>query len=453
MLTIRGRTAQPSMPLRAPLCLVTCAAALLCANAWAQPASTAEPIPLEALEALTPAALIAALEASNPNLQSVAAAAEAAALRVAPAGALADPMFTYAIAPNSIGSEINVRHTGQFSQPLPWPGKRDLRQAVASHRAEAAAQKFEVTRLELVAKAQHSFAEWHFLYRAIEINTATAELLTELTRVAETRYAAGRALQQDVLQAELETVLLQERLLMLEHERIGLRARINALLNRAAAAPLPPPADIATPIALPGIEALRQNAAIGHPEIRQIEAQVAATSSQRDLADKAFRPDFSANVGYIGTLDPDEKRLQIGLSINIPIYREKRRAELDAANADLRRDQYALTAQRVEILAALESAYAHTHHAIEVVQLYETRLLELAAQNLEAAFSDYRSGAGQFSNVVEAERRLLETRQGYERARADYWRMRAELDLAAGGTLETAAATASLISTGSQRAQ
>jgi outer membrane protein TolC len=451
MSTICGHTAHALIPSKASPWLICCVALLLGTDARAQAGVSGDGESLETLALLTPDALVAAIEANNPDLLSAAAAAEAAALRIEPARALADPMLSYAIAPNTIGSDINVRHIGQFSQPLPWPGKRDLKQAVASHHAEAAAQELEATRLDLLASAQRSFAEWHYLHRAIEINSATHELASELMRVAEGRYAAGRALQQDVLQAELETVLLQERQLALEHERISLRARINALLSRAPEAPLPPPAELAAPPPLPGIQVLRRRAEITHPEIRRIEAQVAATSSQRDLADKAFLPDFSANLGYVGTLDPADKRLQIGVSINVPIFREKRRAELDAANAELRRDQYALAARRIEILAALESAYTHTHHAIEVVRLYETRLLELAGNNLDAALADYRSGAGQYIHVGEAERRLLQTEQGYERARADYWRMRAELDSAAGGALSAAGDTVHAMPEASRR--
>jgi len=442
MSTTCGRIAHVTMPRKASAWWIV-AVALLGTNAWTQ---TGPPDrgSISALDALTPGALVDAIEANNPDLLSAAAAAEAAALRVEPAGALADPVLTYAIAPHTIGSDVDTRHIGQLSQPLPWPGKRDLRERVAGHRAEAAVQEFEVTRLDLIASAQRSFAEWHYLHRAIEINDASRELLFELTRVAEARYAAGRASQQDVLQAELENVMLEERQLALEHERIGLRARINALLNRDPAETLPPPAALAAAKPLPAIEGLRGGAESSHPEIRRIEAQVAAASAERDLADKAFLPDFGANLGYVGTLDPSEKRLQIGVTINIPLYREKRRAELNATSADLRRSQYALTARRLDILAELESAYTHTHHAMEVVRLYETRLLELTRSNLDAALADYRSGAGPFINVVSAERQLLDTQQRYERARADYWRMRAGLDRATGGMLSVSAASAAM---------
>ncbi|HSG63674.1 MAG TPA: TolC family protein [Gammaproteobacteria bacterium] len=391
---------------------------------------------LEALDRLTPTALVAAIDAANPELLSMAAAAEATALRVVPAGALVDPMLSYGIAPRTIGSD--TRHIVEFSQPLPWPGKRGLRRSAAAQDAESVAQAVQMTRLELHAHAQSSFAEWHYLDRAIELNVTTSDLLAELARVAGARYAAGRGSQQDVLQAELEHALLQEKRLGLEHARTALRARINALANRDPAASLPPPTAIPAPTPLPSVDALRRGVELAHPELRRDEARLAATSARRDLADLAFRPDFSANVGYMGIMESDDMRLQVGLSINLPIFREKRRADLDAATADLRRDHYALEAQRTKILAELESAYAHTHHAIEAVGLYESRLLGLAESNLNAALADYRSGAGQFLVVVDAERRLLAIREAHERARADYWRMRAELDLAAGGTLSAA---------------
>lgn len=438
MSTTSGPVAHAPMPCKAPVWLLAAVLAIGGAQPRAQIRVPAAGDPIGTLGTLTPDALAAAVEANNPDLMSAAAAAEAAALRVEPAGALADPMLSYAIAPNTIGSDLDARHIGQLSQPLPWPGKRGLREAAAAHRAEAAAQDYEATRLDLLASAQRSFAEWHYLHHAIEINEATRELLGELTRVAEARYAAGRASQQDVLQAELETAMLDERQLALEHERIGLRARINALLSRDPAAPLPPPAELAAPAPLPDLAALRRAAEHGHPQILEVEAEVAASSARRDLADKAFLPDFAANLGYIGTLDPSEKRLQIGVTINFPIYRDKRRAELDAANAELRRSRHALTARRLEVLAGLESAHTHAHHAIQLLGLYETRLLDLARSNLDAALADYRSGAGPFLNVVTAERQLLDTRQRYERARADYWRMRADLDLAAGGVLSAA---------------
>jgi len=437
----RGHQAPTRTRRKALHIVLFCTVVLAATESPAQPVDRGEA--LEHLDRLTPQALADVLESVNPDLQAMAAAADAAMQRIEPAGALGDPMLTYAIAPNTIGSDINVRHIGQLSQPLPWPGKRGLRRAAAAHRAQAAAQAVDAARLELLAVAHGSFAEWHYLHRAIAINAATESLLAELKSVAESRYAAGLGLQQDALQAELEVVLLGERRLALEHERIALRARINALLGRDPTALLPPPGPLLAPHTLPEIQILRSAAVNSHPEVRRVQAQAASAHAQVALADKAFMPDFSANLGYVGTLDPADKRLQIGVSINVPIFREKRRAELAASRSDARRAEYELDARRLEVAADLESAYTHTHHAIEVVRLYDSRLRGLAQSNLDAALANYRSGAGEFLNVVTAQRQQLETEQRYERARADYWRMFAELDKASGGALSEAPVTAS----------
>jgi outer membrane protein TolC len=73
------------------------------------------------------------------------------------------------------------------------------------------------------------------------------------------------------------------------------------------------------------------------------------------------------------------------------------------------------------------------------MHLYEERLLPLAQASLDVSFSDYRSGVGQFINVLAAQRQRLSTEQGYERARADYWRRRAAFERTVGVPLQLAA--------------
>ena len=389
---------------------------------------------------LTPDALVAAVESSNSNIAAIVAAAEAAASRLDAAGVLDDPMLAYSFAPSTIGSDVGIRKMTELRQTLPWPGTRALERTVAETVAGAAAEDVDLARLDAVAAAHSAFAEWYFVHRAIEINAASQVLLAELSRVASARLAAGSGLQQDIVQAELERALLEDRRLNLERERAGLRARINALLTRAAEAPLPPPSGMPAPLALPALEAAREAAAGQHPHLRHAHHALARAQAEAALAEKAFFPDFSVSVGYNDMWDEREMRTTLGVSINVPLGRDRRRAELDAARADIRSAEHALADRRAEILAAFETAYAQAEQAIASIRLHEERLLRLAQDNLDAAVADYRSGAGQFLSVVTAERQLLSTQQGYERARADHWRARAELQRAVGGPLPDALA-------------
>ena len=156
------------------------------------------------LETLAPQALVTAVVAQSHQLLALDAAVEAARFRVEPASARPDPMLSYTLWPNSIGSNIGTRQGSQLSQSFRWPGKRELKDTMADQHASMAFEGREAARLRVIAAAKSAFSEWHYLHRALEINASNQALLLELIRVAETRYAAGQGLQQDVLQAELE---------------------------------------------------------------------------------------------------------------------------------------------------------------------------------------------------------------------------------------------------------
>jgi outer membrane protein TolC len=386
----------------------------------------------EDLEVLTSEALVAEVELHNHHILSSAAAVEAAQIRVEPASALADPTLSYMMLPRSIGSDIGFRQGGEISQSFPWPGKRDLRGAVAAQQRNIAREDQAITRLDVVAAAKSSFAEWHYLHRAVEINAASKRVVEELIAVAQARYVSGRALQQDVLLAEVELVLVEQQRLALDQQLRSARASMNLLLNRDIDARIPPPAPLPDPGPLPGLAAARTIAEQTHPYLRRQAALIDEGNARVELADKAFLPDFRAYLSYADVWEERDKRLHVGIAINVPIGRDKRHAELDAVRAEVRRDEHELEGHRQTLLAEMETAYAETLESLASMQLYEERLMPLAQASLDISLSDYRNGVGQFINVVAAERQQLSTEQGYERTRADYWRRRAALERAAG---------------------
>ena len=403
---------------------------LIAATAWFVSTSpaVAQELELDQLETLTIGSLVSAVASENHHLQELGAAVQAAQLRIDPASARPDPTLSYTIWPNSIGSMIGTRQGAQLSQPFRWPGKRDLRATVASEHANMAIENREAALLNVIAAAKYAFSEWYYVDSAIAINTANQQLLSELIRIAETRYAAGRGLQQDVLQAEVEHVKLQQQRLTLDQQRRSIRANINQLLNRDPEKTLPPPGQLGPPSQLPDVDEVRAAIEISHPEVRRLEAALAASQSRAELEDMSSLPDFNAYLGYSDAWDEVDKRLQLGVSINLPFGRSKRQAERGAARADVRQSEHELRGQRTMLFAALETAYAEIEESEATLELYEQRLLPLAEDTLEAALADYQSGAGQFINVITAERQKLTTEQASERVLADYWRRRAELD-------------------------
>ncbi|MGE0484240.1 MAG: TolC family protein [Gammaproteobacteria bacterium] len=391
----------------------------------------------DAAETLTGDGLVAWVLRVNPGLAAVEAAAESAAFRIDPAGSLDDPMLSYAVAPFSAGGDRGLNQRVDFSQKIPWPGTLSAREAAARYDAVAADRDVDALRLRVTAQAKAAYAEWYFVHAALNIHHATRALLEELIATAETRYAVGRALKQDVLQAEVEHSDLDNQLLRLQRTKATVQVRINALLNRDPETPLAPAAPIRFGASLPPLGHLQTLALAQHPDLARLDARVSASDRRVTLAEKAFYPDFQVGVGYNSLWDDTNKRPIVGVSINVPLDRSKRRADLSRARADKRRAEWSLVEQRAELLADLAQARAEVVEAQASVALFEQELVPLAAEYLSASIADYQSGGGAFLNVITAEQRKLKTHLAMERARADYARRLADLERSIGGSIES----------------
>jgi outer membrane protein TolC len=373
---------------------------------------------------------------ANPGLAAIEAAAEAAAHRIEPEGSLDDPMLSYAVAPLTAGADRSLNQKIDFSQKIPWPGTLAARESAARFEAVAADRDVDLLRLRVVAQAKAAHAEWWFIESALDIHHATLALLDDLIATAQTRYASGRAQKQDVLHAEVERAELDKHLLSLLRQRAAAQARINALLSRAPDAPLPAAAPMPRQSTPPALGELQTLALARHPELSRLDAAISASESRITLAEKAFYPDFQFGVGYNSLWDPTDKRPVFGVSINVPLDRSKRRSELDRARAETRRTKYSLSERRAGLLAELATVHAGVVEAQSSVALYQSELVPLTAEYLEAAIADYQSGAGAFLNVITAEQRKLDTDLELARSLSDYARRLAELELWAGGPLD-----------------
>lgn len=391
---------------------------------------------LQDVQVLTAEQLVDAVLARNAGLQGLTAAADAANYRIEPAGALDDPMLTYAGAPKTAGGPRGFQERVELSQSLPWPGKLGLREDVARARAEGEEQSLADGRLTLKATTKSLFAEWAYIHRTLQIKHAHRDLLTELRSVAETQYASGRGRQQDVLQAEVELARIDADIVTHQRRRREVQAMINGLLNRSPQSPLPPPASPPTPTEPPSLAALQEIALKEHPELRRIQARIAEADARHGLAEKDYFPDFKLSAGYNTLWEDADKQWMVGVSINLPFdFSGKRSATQNAAKAEVTRHQWQLTDREAQLLARLEQGRAQVQETREIVAIHRQRLVPLAEESLNAAVADYRAGQGSFLSVIDAERQQLRTQDNLARAHADYLRALAALEQTAGQPL------------------
>ena len=122
----------------------------------------------------------------------------------------------------------------------------------------------------------------------------------------------------------------------------------------------------------------------------------------------------------------------LGLGFNLPIQAGRRGGAADEAlamRAQFESEVAKLTdAARTRVFVALKQLEESTH----VLQLFETRTLPIARDQIEAARAGFTASRNPFVAVIEAERNLRRSELEYEMARADARRRQAELERALG---------------------
>ncbi|MGH8472032.1 MAG: TolC family protein [Gammaproteobacteria bacterium] len=409
---------------------------LLCSAAFSVALAAAEP-PFVGSKQISATQLARAVLARNPSLPAMQAAREAAEARIVQASALDDPMFSYTFAPATVGvSDLDFSQSFEISQALPWPGKRRMRGEAAQHEAKAAHEGIDSQRLKLIALAKSAFADWYFIHEAIRINRVNQDLLQEFRHITETRYGTGLASKQDALQADVELNMLTHQAILLERERREVLAAINKLVNRAPDQALPAPAPLPAPVAPPDAAALRARAINAQPELKILAARIQSARARTDLAGREFYPDLELVTGYDSFWDREEQRFTVGVGINIPLDRTKRRAAADEYRALMKQAEWELAEKRSALAGEVQRAYDRVQETLQLLALHRERLLPIAAENLEAAKADYAAGQGVFLALVTAEKNVMQTELGERQSLADYHRRLAELERLVGGPLD-----------------
>ncbi len=221
------------------------------------------------------------------------------------------------------------------SQTFPWPGKRGLREKVATHDAVAPAERLERQRLTVAAGVRRAFWGLVLAEESLGVLREQEDVWKEAESVARARYAVGQGAQQDVLRAQVEITrfeqLRAEREADIETRLAELSRLVGREVTRDAVAGLrlalrPEPRDLA---------ALQAQAEATLPELRAGVAVVERERLATDLARRDFKPDFTVQAGYMnrGGLDP---MWQAGVGVTLPVFRGRRHAAVAEAEAGRR---------------------------------------------------------------------------------------------------------------------
>jgi outer membrane protein TolC len=390
--------------------------------------------PFAGISELSLDTLVEEVLARNPSLAQMVAIWQAASARYPQVTSLEDPMLGTKLGPGSFGSnKVDFAYMVEVSQKLPFPGKLGLRGENALSEASAAGHDVEDMRLQLVESVQNAFYEYYLVERGLEVNAESLKLWRQAKKDAESRYETGKAEQQDVLQADVEIGRERERRLTLDEMRQIAIARINTLLHVPTNSTLPvPPKEVKPTEELPEVELLQATALAKRPDLQALADRIKAEEASLALAQKEFYPDLEVAAGYDSFWQERELRPEVGLRLNVPLYKARRYGAVSEAAAKIAQRRAELARQTDQVNFQVQEAYEKVRKSEKAVRLYKDSILPAAELNAKAARSSYVAGKITALSRIEAERNLVSLRDRYFEAIADYFRRRATLERVVG---------------------
>jgi cobalt-zinc-cadmium efflux system outer membrane protein len=379
--------------------------------------------------------LVEELLRSNPELQAARKRYEAALTRPSQESALPDPRITAGWASSGLpypgaglGSDVGSNIGIQVAQEIPFPGKRALKGGIAEKEAISEAQSVRATELRLVAQLKEKYFDLIYIYETIDLIRQNQELLQQMAKVAEARYSAGKAMQQDIIKASIESAILENRLIALEQKKLSSSSEINALLNRAPDASLGRPETISVLPPLESFESLRARALEASPLLRGQQAVIDGRQLNVQSAQKAYYPDFDVMSGYYnkGTMKP---MWEFKVQVNVPLYfGKKQRYGLEEAGATLAEAQRMYRNEQQWLLFRVRDRYLAAEAALKLMNLYSQQVVPQSELALESSLASYEGGNVDFLTVLSNFNTIRDYRMNTIEQRTEYLKALSQLE-------------------------
>lgn len=379
---------------------------------------------------------------NNPGLEAAFNRWKASLEKIPQVKALPDPQFNYKYFIEEVETRVGPQQQSfGVSQIFPWFGKLDLRGDIAAQASKAAMQRYEAAKLKLFFEVKDAYYEYYYLAKSISITHENVNLIKHLESVALSRYKTAAGSHPDVIRAQVEMGKLQDRYQTLIDLKGPIVARLNAALNRPVDTEIPSPGkidfyDVQMTDQEQLIELVQAN-----PQLKALGHEITQNRKRVELAGKDFYPDFNFGVSVIDTRDLSvgdpsgngKDPVVASVSVNIPLWHEK----YAASQRQARYRYYAARRQHQEKSNSLSSKLKMTLYrfrdAERKIDLYGKALLPKARESLKVVESEFRSARGSFTDLIDAQRILLEFALSYERALANRSQSLAEIEMLVGG--------------------
>jgi outer membrane protein TolC len=387
--------------------------------------------------------LVSSALANNPELKSSQARWQMFTSKAKQVGALEDPMLMFKLQnvlarqPLTFGgADPQTAKVIGISQQLPFWGKRAIKEEVARYEAESYKWAIEERKLELTRMVKETWYQIYAVDKSLEVVEKNIRIIADFVTIAESRYSVGQGVQQDIFKAALEKSKMLDMQITLLQQRKSLAANLNYLLYRPATVPIEKIADFELPKIAQSAEQFNEIAYEKRPQIKSLITLSNKGMAAHRLAEKEFYPDFNLSFEYMfreaALSDPGYNMFTLGITFNLPIQRERRKAMLAESSSESGMALEELNALKNSISYTINDTLAQLERRQKLIELYDGGIIPQAEQSLESAVISYRVGKVDFLTLLDGRVSLFNFERELYMSRAEYMMQLARLEAAVG---------------------
>jgi cobalt-zinc-cadmium efflux system outer membrane protein len=345
----------------------------------------------------------------------------------------------------TIGEEL---YSAEYSQPIETFGKRGKRIRVAEFSIGIAEADLQQRSTQLAFEITAAYAELSAERHKLKLLSGLIGLNQDTLRLTEARVKEG-----DV--APLEANLLRVEIGRAEVSRRSAQGRLISAelelrrLTGLEAANTIPDSDIPAPAPMDP-DTLKRDALKNRADLKTARLEEEQEAAGIELAKAEAKPDITLSAGYTkqnsqfdglfgfnsnGALSPIRDSMDIlNFGVSIPL-RTSRSGAGNVQAATARTSGARLRREYLErnIPLEVEAAYQRWRAASESLQMLQSGVLGPSTSNLSVIREAYTLGQLRLLDVLNEQRRLVDTQLAYIDAQADVARTWAEVERAAGG--------------------
>jgi cobalt-zinc-cadmium efflux system outer membrane protein len=403
--------------------------------------------------ALTPNELVEAAIVRNRNFLSLKQRiAEAQALLKQAEVGPADNLELSGIAGQPFGTNNEDNFTAAYSHTFETFGKRSKRVAVAQKEVTLAQAEFADRRRALSFEIKTRYADLVSEQQKVAVIDRLLGVNREYLRLTDARVEKGDA-------APLEAGLLRVELNRDEAQRALTEGRVrSAVLQLKASLDIPSTdafpltSSLRPPSFADDMPRLKFLALENRPDLTALRMAEEQSDRQTALANAEAKPNFTLSGQYShadsafdqfgltqsGARTPLRAHDDlIGLGLSIPLTSTRRnRGNIEAAiarqvGARLRREYLESV-----IPTQVEAAYQRWRAAKDAAAIFTQGVIDQSEKNLAVMRQAYNLGELRLIDILNEQRRLLDSELSYIDAQADLFRAYVELEQATGGSLQ-----------------